>query len=175
MNNDNFEQQFKQNIQNATAHSVAPPSQPSKLPMVIIAALSIVLVVESIALTITLINYFAITSSEKISDNYQPIAVESPNTGNSYIYDQDDNIIAMSATCTNENGASFVLDTQKNFKEYSASGSLTNSGTYSMSNGFIVSLSGDSKRNLYFENTVLAEGDVIYDCKTDSTSNQTSD
>lgn len=167
MDNNNFEHQFKQNLQASTVQPTSPVSQPSKLPLVIIIALSAVLLVESIALTITLTNYFSIINEEPVEQ--PPLAVEIPGSDGYFLYDQNDELVAMNVTCASNNGAYFVFDSDKNYKEYDTSNTLASSGTYSIANSFIVTLSGDNNRKLYHDGSNLAEGDTVYSCTVNST------
>ena len=166
MENDNFEQQFQQNLQASMAQPVANESSSGKLPLIISIALAAVILVESIALVITLNNYFAIMNGEEDGD---AITVEEEPADNGvYVYDDNYNLTAMNITCTSENGAKFVLTNTKNYQELDSSSSQIGSGTYSIINDSLIPLSGannNQERVLYYDGFNLADGTTLYECE----------
>lgn len=166
MENENFEQQFQQNLQASMAQPVANNTGSGKLPLIISIALAAVVLVESIALVITLNNYFAITNGD---EDVEEVAIDEEEENNGvYIYDDDYNLTAMNITCTAENGAKFVLTNAKNYQELDSSSSQIGSGSYSITNDSLVSLSGannNQERVLYYDGFSLADGTTLYECE----------
>lgn len=170
MDNNNFEQQFIHNVQQTTAGPPVPtPQQPttSKLPLVIALALACIVIVESIALLITLTNYFSITSPEQNSD--QVIAAEDYQTNNSYLYDQDENLISVKTNCTDDKGVSYRFDTNNTVSIYDESNSLVKSEEYSVTHNNLITFSSDPNHVFYFDGFTLADGLHVYSCEVTTT------
>jgi len=166
MDNQNFEQQFTQNIR-ATAAPIAPVgAEGSKLPLVIAIALAAIVLVESIALIITISNYFtAVNEYFSVEEEIIPEGNE-PEDNGTYVYDENTNLIALNITCATENGAKFNLTNTKKIEQYDSTGSLVGSGNYSILNDSIISITGsNSDRTLYYDGFVLADGTTLYNCE----------
>ena len=172
-NNGNFEQQFTQNVKATTPAPVITPDTAgtNKLPLVIAIVLAAITLVESIALIITLSNYFALINEEP--EGYE-VPVEEPSEDDTYIYDDDYNLTAMNLTCVAEDGSSYELSTDNQFKQYNGAGSLAASGPYTVTNDSLISLSGSNKV-LYFDGFDIADGLTVYSCEEIVTEADTDD
>ncbi len=171
MNNNEFTEQFKQNIKAPAVPPTSTTQQSNKLYLTAIIALSAVLIFESIALIIITINYFSsVNEYDDVVEDYS-ITVEGSNPGELFFYDNDDNLVSVNTNCTNnETGNYIVLSSDKSIKEYDSTNSLSNSDTYTIINDTIISLSNDTDRVLYFDDDTLYDGLVIYDCTYDRSS-----
>lgn len=174
MDNSSFEQQFTQNVKASAAQPYTPsyaPPRPnsSKLPLITTIALAAVTFVESLVLIITLSNYFAMANSldesyEEDSTSSNTSEAEVTDDDENYAYDEEGNVTAFEATCTNEEGASYKLTKNNSYEQYTSSSSLLGSGTYTILYDSIVSISGSDK-TLYFDGMILADGTNIYECE----------
>ncbi len=168
MDNNNFEQQFSQNVKSTmpAPAPVAVGGDSSKLPLIVAAILGVVTLVESIILIVTLINFFqAVNPEEEVitsEDTYLDIG-EDGLSG----YDDEGNLIWLNLTCTNkESGDKYVLTESKNF-QFSGS-SQTNSGTYTITNDSLISLSGaNGNKVIFYDGYSLADQLTVYDCDFD--------
>lgn len=173
-NSNSFEQQFAQNLK-ATAQPVqyyntnpSGNSGNSKLSLVIIISLAAITLVESIVLLITLRNYFSTVNNYfALSEEYSRGTTttddeENDNVDNVYIYDDNENLTAMDVTCTTADGNSYSFT---NTGTYTGGGI---SGTYTITNDSLISLSGSSKV-LYYDGSTVADGLTIYECKENNT------
>ena len=164
----NFEEQFTQNLR-------ATPIQParinkqssnggSRLPLIISVALAAILLIESIALVITLVNYFDTFSYDE--ESY----VEDDDTDiDNYVTDDAGNFVAFNATCTNpETGAYYTFSNNNSYREYASGSNLASSGTYSIKLDSIIvfnSPTDSNKKNLVYDGFLLTDGEVIYECE----------
>ena len=165
MDNQDFEQQFTQNVRSSVIKPVvAEESGPSKLPIIIAVALTLIVVVESIALFATIGNY---STAAKEYLAYEEITPELDNgTESNYSYDDEYNLTAMEITCTNENGAKISLDKSNKLEIFDANSTSTTSGNYTIIKDSIISLTGSNNdRTFYYDGFILADGTVIYDCE----------
>lgn len=163
-NNGNFEQQFTQNLK-----ASAPVAQPvgadtgnSKLPLIIAIVLAVVTLIESIVLIITLTNYFSFfnTNGEE-EEYYEEVPVdEEAYIDNNYNYDSEFNLTAFNVTCTSNDGASYTFDLTNN---YSYSGTPSSTGTYTINDSDLISLS-NSDKVLYYNGVSVADGLTLYTC-----------
>ena len=164
-NNSNFEQQFTQNL-NAGAPTMQPietTTGSSKLPLIVAIALAAITLVESIVLIITLSNYFSLANDTYSEDIEEESAVDEVIVDNNYNYDDNDNLVSLNATCTNNSGATYTLKTDNSYT-LSGSDSANTSGTYTVTNDSLISLSGSNKV-LYYDGISLADGLTIYECE----------
>ena len=168
MDNGNFEQQFTQNLKSMPMQSAGAGSASGKLPLIIAVALAAVLLVESIALVITLTGYIS-ANSEEFSEEESYISDDEIADDKNYVYDADYNLTALGITCKNSNGDYYKLTTDNKYEQYGSSG-LTSSGTYSVNRDRIISLTAtDGKdRVLYYDFAILADGNTIYECGEDA-------
>ena len=168
----NFEEQFTQNLR-------ATPVQPahinkqsgngdSRLPLIISVALAAILLIESIALVITLVNYFDTFS---VAD--EGFVEEDDSYLDNYITDDAGNFVAFNATCTNpETGAYYTFSTNNNYREYASGSNLASSGTYSIKLDSIIvfnSPTDSNKKNLVYDGYLLTDGETIYECEEPET------
>ena len=170
MENNNFEQQFQQDIKSSMVQPVAKDSGASKLPLVISIALAAVILVESIALVITLSNYFSLVNGG--GEYEDSVIADDIEDDNSFVYNDDYNLTAMNITCIAGDGAKFVFAIDNNYQQYNASSSVINSGTYSITNDSLVALSNSSNQQgkvLYYDGFTIADGLTIYNCETNTT------
>ena len=167
-NNNNFEQQFVQNLQPTPAPVPTPMLESSKSKLhliIIIIILSIALLIESIILIITLSTFFGDSSSEYDNDEaYITSDQELTNVDPDFVYDGEDNLIAINDTCKNNDGLYFAFTTDNQYQQKDASGAIIDSGTYTVFRDNIISLSGSNDRTLYYDIVSLADGTNIYDC-----------
>ncbi len=168
-NNNNFEQQFTQNVKSVTpVQSVAAGEGSSKLPLIISIVLGAVTLIESIILVVTLVNFFQVVNptEEEINadvEEYDTIGDDDEFVG----YNDDDEVDWLNLTCTNEEtGNQYVLTQSKSFQKYENS-SLVNSGSYAVFNDSLISLSGDEGKVLFFDGYSIADGLTVYDCDFD--------
>lgn len=164
-NNSNFEQQFKQNLKATT------PVQPvyearlestggSKLPLVIAIALAAITLVESIALVITLNNYFSYSDDYGEDEGY----VANSYYDSVYSYNDDGDLTAMNLSCAAEDGSYYKLDTTNKYEFHNTTGAIAGTGTYAVTNDSLISLSGSDKV-LYYNGFDIADGLTIYTCE----------
>lgn len=181
MDNNDFEQQFTQNIKASIAQpSVQSPTayEPSsthtagaitnKFPLIIAIALAAVTLVESIALIITLNNYFSYVNDDYIEeDDTEDIVTQYDN----YVYDDDYNLTAINLTCKNDDGTSYVFTTDGKYQALNSSSSLSNFGTYTITNDSLISLNNTDGTNkvLYYDGFSVADGLTIYSCEEPTT------
>ena len=165
MDNQDFEQQFTQNVRSSVIKPVAAEgSGPSKLPIIIAVILTLIVVVESIALFATIGNY---STAAKEYLAYEEITPELDNgTESNYSYDDEYNLTAMEITCTNENGAKITLSKSNKLEIFDANSTLIDSGDYTITYDSIISFTGSGNdRPLYYDGSFLADDTVIYDCE----------
>ncbi|MBR0460569.1 hypothetical protein IJI91_01080 [Candidatus Saccharibacteria bacterium] len=181
MDNNNFEQQFAKNVQQSVANTTpntqsvinsptptgtandTPPNTPvSKLPWIIIAGLSLIVIAQTIILIITLFNSTSKISSEEDDTDETIVTIDEPG----FVYDSDENLVAFELTCTN-NDASFVFTTDNKYTSPSGS-----SGTYSVINNNIISLDGNTEHTLYYDSSIaVIDGATFYYCEAPNTTN----
>lgn len=167
-NNSNFEQQFTQNLKASAPASVTATTTASdnKLPLIVAIVLAVITLVESIVLVITLNNYFSLVNTGEEGDYEVPIEDES--VDNSYVFDENYNLIAVNLTCVADDGASYNFTTDNTFEQYNGAGSLTASGSYTITNDSLISLTGSNKV-LYYDSLDVADGLTVYTCEEAAT------
>ncbi len=204
-NNQDFKKQFMQNVknasQNATTQSVKPqvatpqPAAPviheektrPSLSLIISIILAIVVVLQSIALIIVINNHFAMFSGDT-----EEVGEETETEGEEdtpYVYDDENTLIAMEATCTAEDGSYLHLTKNNNFEEYKivspstdsnshvtkdtgeATPSLVDSGSYSITRDSVFTFKKSSgEKTYFFDGYTLTDNTVFYDCEDVSSS-----
>lgn len=172
MENNSFEQQFKQNVDNKMTELVSNPPKPPRskvnVPVIISIILAIIVLIETIAICIMVHNHFASTNE----DFYEVIELEEAN--DDILLDEEKRLVAMNLTCINDSGDYFTFSTDSTFEEYDSTSNLLGSGTYSVFNDSIIILNnpdGVQERTLYYNWLNLANGTTLYDCRTDSDEN----
>ena len=151
MDNQNFEQQFMQNIKNASqsippqsAKSQIVASQPvapafqeekSKPPFLLIISiiLAVIVVLQSIVLIIVVNNYFAVFNDDD-EEQYEETEEITEEENTVYIYNNEENLVAMAATCTADDGSYLKLDKNNNYEEYGTISSLKESNSHVTNN-----------------------------------------
>ncbi len=169
MDNNNYEQQFSQNVKSTmpAPAPIAVGGESSKLPLIVAAILGVVTLVESIILIVTLINFFQLANpgEEDVitsEDTYLDIG-EDGTSG----YDDDGNLVWLNLTCTNsESGDKYTL-TESGSYQFSGS-SQTGSGEYTIVNDSLISLTGASgNKVLFYDGYSIADELTLYDCDFD--------
>lgn len=177
MDNNNFEQQFTQNIKATPTQAMGASVDASgngggsRLPLIIALALGAITFVESIVLMITLVNYFSYVNEDynPEEDTYVDDAVDDGD----YKYDVDDNLIAFNETCRGENGSYYSFGSDNKYQFFDSSSNPTDSGTYTLIREAVVTLNGNSQnKTLYYGGGFIADGTVIYDCEETSTTSE---
>ena len=164
----NFEQQFTQNVKSTMPQQpVAIKNDNSKLILIIAIALAAITLVESIALIITLTNFFS------SGDDYDDTAVSDEyfvdEEDDSYGYDDDGNLSWLNITCKAEDGSQYTLSQAKTYEQRNSSSSIVGSGDYSIVDDDLISLTGASEEKvLYYNGFDLADGLKIYYCDEES-------
>lgn len=145
-----------------------------KIPLIVAAVLGVVVVIETIFLVMAMTNNPNVATEEE--EVYDETALEEETLeedDGSYVYDEDDNLIAVEATCTAENGASFALTTDNKYSQYDATSNQVGSGTYSIIESSVIPLTsanaGDPQKVLYYDGWILADGTTIYNCEEEVT------
>ena len=161
MDNSSFEQQFAQSLNTAPLQPANGGTSNSKLPIIISIVLAVIVVIESIALVITMNQYLSTPVEETAVTEEDTDENEDEPVDENYVYDNNDYLIAMNANCKAPDGSTIVLDIANN---YTATGTLTGSGTYTVVNESLISLSNNSNV-LYYDGWNLADGLVIYTCE----------
>lgn len=171
MENSSFEQQFTQSLNAAPLQPANNGMGKSKLPIIISIVLAVIVVVESIALIITMNNYLAIVDEVPAYDEDEGYIEDEEGEeaiDNNYVYNDSDALVAMNANCKATDGSAITLDTSGN---YTATGPLAGSGTYTITNDSLISLSGSNKV-IYYDGWDLADGLTIYSCEEDTTNTE---
>ncbi len=163
MDNENFKQQFTQNIRSASVQPVAAVGAPSRLPFIIALALAAIVLVESIALLVTLTNYFSAVNNY-FAVEPDDVINEEAYVDNTYVFDKDGNLSAMELICTSTAGNKYVFNKDNTFVQSDSSSNQTGSGSYSITNDSLISLN-NSDHVLYYDGFSVADGTTLYSCE----------
>ena len=163
MDNDGFKQQFKEKIKNDTVQQLATQKPKNNISLIVICILGFIVLVESIALIVILIN--SLGGVETIDVETEEVVAINEETD--YIYDDDDNLISMNRICIAQDGEFFSFSTDDTFKKYDSAGTVLYSGSYSISDSFVIQLSPDN-HDIYYNNISLADGTKIYSCEQET-------
>ena len=165
-NNSNFEQQVAQSVKATTVPptmaTAAATTNTNKLPLIIAIVLAVITLIESIALIITSSNYSALLNRESNEEYEAP--VENDFVDEAYAYDDDYNLTALSFVCTAEDGSRYILGIDNKYEQYNGGDSLVSSGSYTISNDALISLS-DNNKVLYYDGINIADGLTVYNCE----------
>ena len=141
-----------------------PKSSTSSATIIAIIVLALIILVESIALTITLTNYFGLFSSEIDYDTATESDYIYP--GNNFNYSKDGKLISMDAKCASDDYGYILFSKDNTFQQYNNSNELIDKGSYTITNSIVISLTNNSsKRLLSFDGFRLADEEVMYDCE----------
>ena len=163
MDNENFKQQFTQNVRSASVQPAVAVERPSSLPLIISLALAAIVLVESIALVITLTNYFSLANP---NENVEEVFNEEDYVENSYFFDDDGNLSAMELVCTSEAGNKYNFRKDNTYTKVDSGSNQTGSGTYSIIKDSVIPLDGEaSGKVVYFDGFEVAEGTTLYACE----------
>ena len=154
---------YKQTMPHSTAQS--QPATSSSLPLIISLVMSIIAILEAVALTIVIVNTFK-------TDEYDYSDVEETleSAPASYTFDNNDEIIAFSLTCTAPDNSTITFTKNNEYSVLDQSSSLVGSGTYSIVRSSAVTLkneNGDTK-SIYYDGTDIIDGTTFYECKENS-------
>ena len=174
MDNNNYEQEFiksiKQTKQPASSSRPAPKptSNPSTLPMVVAIILGIIVLVESVALTVFAVNY-GVTLDLYGDEGFEYDADSSENVSeeDSIQYDEDYNIVAFDLDCVAEDDSRYTFTKSGSYQKTDNNSNLLDSGTYSVINDAAVALKSASQGNaesVYYDGYNIVEGVTFYDC-----------
>lgn len=134
--------------------------QQSSGKLIIIAAiLAVGMVLESIALVIAISNYSSLVDEN--AEEASEVPIEDTYDETKFVYDENYNLLAVDLKCTAENGSTFTFNLDKGYKQHDSTGD--SSGTYTITNDSLISLSGSDKI-LYYDGFDVADGLTIYDC-----------
>lgn len=171
MDNNNFEQQFTRNVQQA---ATVPPATnainnnpstggalSSKLPWIIVAGLSFIILLQVVALIIVLTN-FSPAADDELEDGGEVDDTSVDGSDANFLYDDNENLVAFNATCTN-NGSTYTFSTDNKYT------SPNGSGTYSVINDGVVVLDNNTSHTLYYDSISVADGVTIYTCEEPTT------
>lgn len=185
-NQKTFEQQFMQNVKTAPQPVVPKPEgNPKPLQLIISIILGVVVVLQSIGLIILASNSAVSESSE---EEYDDGETEEDTENLPYVYNDNNELVSMEATCTAENGSYLALTKDNSFEEYGivsptadsdshvtkstgeASPTLIDSGSYSVIRDSVFVFNKPSgNRTLYFDGFTLTDGSVFYECEEEQT------
>ncbi len=162
-NNGNFEQQFTQNLKDGTsvAQLAEPTTNNSKLPLIVAIVLGVITLLETIALIISLTNRPTTTSFEEGDEYLEEANVGDDDYAGNFNYDNELNLTSFNATCTSNDGASYSFNISN---KYNFSGSPAASGSYTITNSDLISLT-DSNKVLYYNGIYVADGLTVYMCE----------
>ncbi|MBR3236379.1 hypothetical protein IKF92_01730 [Candidatus Saccharibacteria bacterium] len=165
-NQQNFEQQFMQNVKTAPKPVTPPSDKPQKnLPIVSI-ILGIIVVLQSIALIIVLSNFFAMFNESEEVEYEDETTVEE---GSPYVFDDENKLIAVATSCIADDKSTLILKKDNTFKEYDPSSSLVNSGNYHITRDSVFSFDKDTgEQTLIYDGYNLTDGTVFYNCELDT-------
>ena len=180
MENNNYEQEF---IQNVKRTSQPVPSRQTALktsantsvaPLVIAIILALVVLIESIALAIFAVNYgealdlYGGDYSSEIEYDSVSDSPEALSEASSYNYDDDYNITAFDLTCTTDDGSKYTFTKSKSYQKTDASSNSTSSGSYSIINSGAVVLNSSNtneEKIVYYDGYDIIEGTTFYACE----------
>lgn len=182
MENNNYEQDFIKNVR-ATSR-VAPPANKgvggadgaSRLPLIVSIVLAMVVLVESIALTVFAINYGEVLDlyGDDVADSEFDTNDDSPEAlseGSIYNFDENYMITAFDLTCVADDGIKYSFTKAGDYEKTDDSSNIIDSGTYSILNGSAVVLNnsdvpnGDKKMVAYYDGAYLIEDTTFYTCE----------
>ena len=165
MDKDNYEQQFMQNVKNATPTKrpdLPKPKQSSSLPLITSLILAIIVLFESMALVVALVNLF-----NDNNDETEIIYNTGEDADEYYSYDDKGDVSAFSVTCTSEDGAQYIFEKNQQYKVYDNESELLDSGTYSIIRSDIIVLgeSAEENKNLFYDGVNIIDNLVFYECE----------
>ena len=163
MDNNDFEQQFKQQL-NSKPSSPNKKTIDSSRPITIVAIiLAVIVLIESAVTFIVLINYFSIINSDvEESIQSEPDSL-SEVYYNYFAFNDEGDLTAVNLTCTNEDGTSYVLDFAGDYELLNSDKTVKEHGEYSITNASLFALSNNGKV-LYYNGDDIADGTRIYTC-----------
>ena len=168
----NFEQQFTQNLQTSMAAAPSATQNNNKLQLVITIALAAIVLFESIALLIALIN-FPSPNDNLAYENSESEQVESEEVEfveDTFFYDENDNLVALNLKCTSDDGATMVFASDNTFKQYDQNTTMIESTNYSIHDSKLIEvlnpINSESPKVFYFDGMDVADGLKIYKCSS---------
>ena len=175
-NNNNYEQQFIQNVKQSTtpvvpassSMSSGNPESSSKLPLIIAIILACALLIESIVLV-----FFAtrsVSPSAEVEQDTSDIPEDTPEAlsdASNFTFDENFAITAFNLTCTNENGTKYVFDKSNTYQKINSATTPIDSGSYSIVNSAAVVLnnSQNAEEVIYYDGYYVIDGLTFYECE----------
>lgn len=166
MNNNNFEQQFIQNIKS----NASPVEQNAEQKHNLFAILIVVIIFIGIQLILSIAILININSSsgyknEEVSFNDEPSIDE--NEGTEGVYDNNDCLIAMDITCASEDGVNILLTKRNTYQKLDANSTILDKGSYAITRGSVFKFADSNKDDfiLFYDGYTLTDGTTFYDCE----------
>lgn len=179
MDSSNYEQEFINNIKQTGQPALSPHPAPkstsnaSVIQLTIIIILAIIVLIESVALAIFIVNYGEVLdlygdyeteyNEETIDDSPEALSQSS-----SFSYDKKYNITAFNLVCTAEDDSKYTFSKSGEYQKSSSSSDSTESGIYSIINSGAVVLNNPNQTEdkiVYYDGYDIIEGVTFYTCK----------
>ena len=176
--NDVSQQNFNKNQPKVANISTSSPDdsikdiKPKKhinLSQIISLIAIVVVVIQSTIIIILLTNHSSLTNNTTTSNDDNNIEVEEGQgsvSSETYIFDDNDNLIALDFKCTIDDNSYYVLDKSNNITKWDK-GSIVESGNYSIYNNNLIqtSFSNNNGNVLFYDGRYLADGITLYKCQ----------
>lgn len=161
-NENNFKEQFVQNVKTSTPQPAAIDDKPSRANLIVMIVLVVVMVIQTVFLTATLVNLFPLLGADEEEEEE-----ELPDDSmTAYKYDDGGMLTAIGATCNMEDGSSYILSLDNNYEKQNSSSETTASGTYSIEQDLVINLKADSdSETLFYNGYTLSDGNNFYACE----------
>ena len=132
----------------------------------------------AIQLIVSVITLVMVIPSPEPEDGGTPdTTYGEPNSTANSIYDDNDYLVALTATCTSDNGTTITLSKDNTYERTDSESTSSIAGTYSITKGsvFDFTSTSSSKSTLFYDGFALTDGTTFYNCEattTEKTSNE---
>ena len=147
------------------------PKKQTNLSQIISLIAIIIVIIQSIIIVVLLINNSSLTnntatSNENASNDIEVEEDKGSVSSETYIFDDNDNLIALNYKCVLDDDTYFILDKSNKISKWDA-GSEVKTGNYSIFNNNLIqtSFTNDNGNVLYYDGIHLADGTTLYKCQ----------
>ena len=172
----NFEQQFIKDV--ASNPAVNEPVVTTKTDsnkdglglfkvLAVIAVTLNIVVIIMIGILMNSVTNLASNSDSSTEEIEYENSEEDDDFSSNYVFDDDGNLTAMAATCTNDDGVTLKFSKDNTYAESDTASSTVDSGTYSVLRSEIITIvdTKNDSRVLYYDGFMIADGETIYECE----------
>lgn len=171
MDNNDFKQQFTQDIKTSTKLS-GPSTQNNRGFFIFMIVITCLMILQLIVSIVILTNTMSRVSEPNEEAAVSETGFSEPEDEYASIYNDEGFLTALAATCQSEKGVVFTLDEDNTYQKTNSDSPIPETGTYTIVRGSVVNFTGSNSEQttLFYDGYALTDGTNFYECEAPATS-----